>query len=43
MKENPANLDPDGFLIGHPFAGEALNLRFGRARDVPQASRGLAP
>jgi len=34
MQDDPTNLDPDGFLIGHAFKGEFLYLRFRRARDV---------
>ena len=43
MQGDPADLDPDGFLIGHAFDDDFLNLRFRTARDVSQAGRGLAP
>ena len=34
MQDDPTNLDPDGFLIGHAFKGEFLYLCSRRARDV---------
>ena len=42
MEDDPANFDPDGFLVGRAFEGELLYLRFGRAGALePSRTIGL--